>query len=274
LTGEDFEARPSRLLRTMAQRTEPVAGETLLEVRGLVKSFKGRRVVNGVSFLVRAGEIVGLLGANGAGKTTSFRMTVGLTRPDGGEVLLRGTECSKLAMFERARLGMGYLPQDRSIFQTLSVRDNVLAVLETMPYTRAQREEEATKLLKELEIQRLEKSIANTLSGGEQRRLELARALASKPLILLLDEPFAGVDPLAVAEIQGLIRRMKQRNLGILITDHNVRETLQLCDRAYVIAKGERIKDGTPAEIIGDAKVREVYLGNTFDTPVVAGSKV
>jgi len=257
----------------MAQRTEPVVGETLLEVRGLVKSFKGQRVVNGVSFLVRAGEIVGLLGANGAGKTTSFRMTVGLTRPDGGEVLLRGTECSKLAMFERARLGMGYLPQDRSIFQTLSVRDNVLAVLETMPYTRAQREDEATKLLKELEIQRLEKSTANTLSGGEQRRLELARALASKPLILLLDEPFAGVDPLAVAEIQGLIRRMKQLNLGILITDHNVRETLQLCDRAYVIAKGERIKDGTPVEIIADAKVREVYLGNSFDTPVVASSK-
>ena len=257
----------------MTQRTDPVAGEILLEVRGLVKSFKGRRVVNGVSFLVRAGEIVGVLGANGAGKTTSFRMTVGLTRPDGGEVLLRGTECSKLAMFERARLGMGYLPQDRSIFQTLTVRDNVLAVLETMPYSRTEREEEATKLLKELEILRLEKSVANTLSGGEQRRLELARALASKPLILLLDEPFAGVDPLAVAEIQGLIRRMKQRNLGILITDHNVRETLQLCDRAYVIAKGERIKDGTPAEIISDAKVREVYLGNTFDAPVVAGGK-
>ncbi|MCC7015488.1 MAG: LPS export ABC transporter ATP-binding protein [Planctomycetes bacterium] len=250
-----------------------MAGELLLEVRGLSKSFKGRRVVNGVSFQVRAGEIVGLLGANGAGKTTSFRMTVGLTPPDEGQVLLRGAECSRLPMYARARLGMGYLPQERSIFQRLSVRDNLLAVLETMPYSRAERHAEAARLLEELEIARLEKSIADTLSGGEQRRLELARALATKPLILLLDEPFAGVDPIAVAEIQGLIHRMRAKNLGILITDHNVRETLQSTDRAYVIHQGTLLKEGSPAEVIADPRVREVYLGHTFDAPVLGVSR-
>jgi lipopolysaccharide export system ATP-binding protein len=253
----------------LVQRTDPRPGELLLETLGLTKSFKQRTVVNGVSFQVRAGEIVGLLGANGAGKTTSFRMTVGLTKPDAGEVKLRGVECSRLAMFQRARLGMGYLPQERSIFQRLSVRDNLLAVLETMPYSRHEREAEATRLLEELEILRLEKSLAETLSGGEQRRLELARALATKPLILLLDEPFAGVDPIAVAEIQSLIHRMRSRNLGILITDHNVRETLQSTDRAYVIHEGKLLKEGTPAEVVADARVREVYLGHSFDAPSI-----
>ncbi|NUP96772.1 MAG: LPS export ABC transporter ATP-binding protein [Planctomycetaceae bacterium] len=258
----------------MIQRPDPVAGELLLEVKGLVKAFKKRTVVDGVSFQVRAGEIVGLLGANGAGKSTSFRMTVGLTHPDAGEVRLRGEECSRLPMYKRARLGMGYLPQDRSIFQTLSVRDNLRAVLETLPYSHAQRESEATRLIGELELAHVETSIANTLSGGEVRRLELARALATKPLILLLDEPFAGVDPIAVADIQGLVQRMRARNLGILITDHNVRETLQLCDRAYVIGSGKLLKEGTPAEIIRDPLVREKYLGHTFDAPVVGGVSV
>jgi lipopolysaccharide export system ATP-binding protein len=248
---------------------EPQVDELLLDVRGLVKAYRGRRVVDGVSFQVRAGEIVGLLGANGAGKTTSFRMTVGLTKPDEGEVRLRGAECSRLPMYARARLGMGYLPQERSIFQRLSVRDNLLAVLETMPYSRRERHDEAARLLGELEIARLENNIADTLSGGEQRRLELARALATKPLILLLDEPFAGVDPIAVGEIQELVRRMRDKNLGILITDHNVRETLQLTDRAYVIHQGTLLKEGTPAEVIADARVREVYLGHTFDVPVL-----
>lgn len=249
-------------------RPDPTPGELLLEVKDLVKSFKQRRVVDGVSFQVRAGEIVGLLGANGAGKTTSFRMTVGLTRPDAGSVRLRGADCTKLAMFQRARLGMGYLPQDRSIFQRLSVLDNLLAVLETMPYSRSERFEQARRLLGELEISHLEKSQADTLSGGEQRRLELARALATRPVILLLDEPFAGVDPIAVAEIQQLIARMRAKNLGILITDHNWRETLQLVDRAYMIHAGKILREGNAAEIVSDPRVREVYLGNAADTPV------
>jgi lipopolysaccharide export system ATP-binding protein len=249
----------------VSQRPDPQPGDLLLEVRGLVKSFKKRRVVDGVSFRVNAGEIVGLLGANGAGKTTSFRMTVGLTKPDGGEVLLRGRECSRLPMYQRARLGMGYLPQERSIFQRLSVLDNLLAVLEAMPYSRTERHAEAQRLMHELEISHLETSMADTLSGGEQRRLELARALATRPAILLLDEPFAGVDPIAVAEIQTLIRRMREKNLGVLITDHNVRETLQSTDRAYVIGKGKLMMEGTPAEVIADARVREVYLGHSFD---------
>jgi lipopolysaccharide export system ATP-binding protein len=246
-------------------RTEPQPGERLLEVSGLVKAYKRRRVVDGVSFEVRAGEIVGLLGPNGAGKTTSFRMTVGLTKPDAGTVHLRSQECSRLPMYQRARLGMGYLPQERSIFQRMSVRDNLLAVLEALPYSRHQRIEEASRLLHELEIAHLEQNIAETLSGGEQRRLELARALATKPLILLLDEPFAGVDPIAVHEIQTLVQRMRAKNLGILITDHNWRETLQLTDRGYIIAKGRIMREGTPAEIVADPKVRAAYLGRSAE---------
>ena len=245
----------------------PQAGERLLEVSGLVKSFKRRRVVDGVSFEVRAGEIVGLLGPNGAGKTTSFRMTVGLTRPDAGRVTLRGRECSGLPMYQRARIGMGYLPQERSIFQRLSVRDNLLAVLEAMPYSRHERHVEAERLMNELEIAHLEKSIANTLSGGEQRRLELSRALATKPAILLLDEPFAGVDPIAVHEIQSLIKRMREKQIGVLITDHNWRETLQLTDRAYIIEKGTILFEGTPPAIIANPRVREAYLGHSTEAP-------
>jgi lipopolysaccharide export system ATP-binding protein len=248
----------------MHQAPEPRPGERLLQVRGLVKSFKRRRVVDGVSFEVSAGEIVGLLGANGAGKTTSFRMTVGLIRPDAGTVHLRGQECSSKPMYQRARMGMGYLPQDRSIFQRLSVRDNVAAVLEAMPLSRSERRAEVSRLLEELEIGHLHASMADTLSGGEQRRLELARALASRPVILLLDEPFAGVDPIAVQEIQGLVARMRQRNLGVLITDHNVRETLQITDRAYIISQGRIFRHGTPAALAADADVRKVYLGEHF----------
>jgi lipopolysaccharide export system ATP-binding protein len=239
----------------------------LLGVHGLVKSFKGRRVVDGVSFHVEEGEIVGLLGPNGAGKTTSFRMTVGLIKPDAGEVHLGGRECSRFPMYRRARLGMGYLPQERSIFQRLSVRDNLLAVLEAMPLRRSEREQRARGLLADLELSHLENNLAETLSGGEQRRLELCRALATNPRILLLDEPFAGVDPIAVQEIQELVARMRERNIGILITDHNVRETLQSTDRAYIIHRGHILREGRAAELIADERVRAVYLGHSFDPP-------
>jgi lipopolysaccharide export system ATP-binding protein len=248
------------------------AGELLLEAKGLVKSFKKRRVVDGVYFSLCAGEIVGLLGPNGAGKTTSFRMTVGLIQPDAGRVTLNGADCTRLPMFKRARLGMGYLPQEPSIFRRLSVRDNLLAVLEAMPMHRRERQLEAERLLGELELTHLADSLAETLSGGERRRLELTRALATRPTILLLDEPFAGVDPINVQEIQGLVRQMRERNIGILITDHNVRETLKSTDRAYIIHEGRILREGTAEELINDERVKEVYLGHSFDTPVTAVS--
>jgi len=230
-----------------------------------VKSFKGRRVVDGVSFSMEAGEIVGLLGPNGAGKTTTFRMTVGIFPPDSGEVFLRGAECSALPMFRRARLGMGYLPQEASVFRQMRVRDNLLAVLEAMPYTRARRRLRADALLEELELAHLADNKAYTLSGGERRRLEICRALATDPSILLLDEPFAGVDPIAVEEIQAIIHRLRQREIGVLITDHNVRETLESTDRAYIIHQGRILREGTAAELVADPTVREVYLGRKFE---------
>jgi lipopolysaccharide export system ATP-binding protein len=246
--------------------------DRLLEVRGLVKSYRRRRVVDGVAFRVGAGEIVGLLGPNGAGKTTSFRMTVGLTRPDAGSVWLRGTDCARMAMHQRARLGMGYLPQEPSIFRRMRVRDNLLAVLEARPLARAERLTRADELLAELEIGHLAGEMADTLSGGERRRLEIARALASEPAILLLDEPFAGVDPIAVEEIQRILARLRARQLGILITDHNVRETLQATDRAYIIHQGRILREGSARDLVADPKVREVYLGHSFDVPMSAVS--
>jgi lipopolysaccharide export system ATP-binding protein len=240
----------------------------LLQTRGLVKSFGRRKVVDGVHFQVSEGEIVGLLGANGAGKTTSFRMTVGLIRPDAGEVILGGKNCARLGMYRRARLGMGYLPQEPSIFRRMTVLDNLIAVLETMPLTKDERLKEARLLLEELELAHLEESMADTLSGGERRRLELSRALATKPSILLLDEPFAGVDPINVQEIQDLVRQMREKGIGILITDHNVRETLRLTDRAYIIHEGRILRQGTSNEIIHDEQVRRVYLGHSFDDPI------
>ncbi len=252
----------------------PRRGELLLEARGLVKAYRGRRVVDGVNYQVAAGEIVGLLGPNGAGKTTSFRMTVGLVLPDAGTVILNGAECTRLPMYRRARLGMGYLPQEASIFRRMSVRDNLLAVLETMPFNRRERKLEAERLMGELELTRLAKNMADTLSGGERRRLEMCRALATRPSILLLDEPFAGVDPINVQEIQGLVRQMREKDLGILITDHNVRETLQLTDRAAIIHEGRILREGTSAELISDKRVREVYLGHSFDAPLAEGGPV
>ncbi|MDF1838144.1 MAG: LPS export ABC transporter ATP-binding protein [Planctomycetota bacterium] len=241
--------------------------ERFLQVNGLIKAYKGRRVVDGVSLGVETGEIVGLLGPNGAGKTTSFRMAVGLITPDAGTVTIEGKECTKLPMFKRARLGMGYLPQDTSAFRQMTVRDNLIAVLEAMPYNRKTREAEASRLLEDLELSHLGKSRADTLSGGERRRLELARALATQPKILLLDEPFAGVDPINVEEIQGLIARLREQGLGVLITDHSVRETLQITDRAYIIHQGQILREGNAEELISDPKVREVYLGKSFDDP-------
>jgi len=239
-----------------------------LVVEGLVKAYKGRRVVDGVGFHVEPGEIVGLLGPNGAGKTTSFRITVGVVDPDKGSVMLGGQDCTRLPMYKRARLGMGYLPQESSVFRQMTVRDNVLAVLEAMPFGRQERRSEADRLLSELELSHLVTSRADTLSGGERRRLELARSLATRPAILLLDEPFAGVDPINVEEIQVLIRRLRAHGIGILITDHNVRETLQSVDRAYIIHRGRILREGTADELVSDPEVREVYLGRNFDTPL------
>ena len=250
----------------MAHKDQPP-----LDVRGLVKSYRGRRVVDGVGFHVEPGEIVGLLGPNGAGKTTSFRMTVGVVVPDEGTVTLGGKDCTKLPMFRRARLGMGYLPQESSVFRQMTVKDNVLAVLEALPLSRRERMSEAERLLKELELFHLVSSRADTLSGGERRRLELARSLATRPSILLLDEPFAGVDPINVEEIQGLIQQLRDQGIGILITDHNVRETLQSTERAYIIHQGQILREGTAEELIADPKVREVYLGRNFDVPAIKG---
>jgi lipopolysaccharide export system ATP-binding protein len=241
------------------------SNEILLEVEGLAKTYGGRKVVDGVAFHVARGEVVGLLGPNGAGKTTSFRMAVGLVRPDAGSVHLRGQDCTRMAMYRRARLGMGYLPQEASVFRRMTVRSNLMAVLEARPLSSKQRNERADELLAELDLARIEKSMADTLSGGERRRLEMARALASEPSILLLDEPFAGVDPLAVEEIQSLVQGLRQRGLGVLITDHSVRETLASTDRAYIIYQGRILREGTEEELVADPRVREVYLGQSFE---------
>ncbi|MFT7484168.1 MAG: lipopolysaccharide export system ATP-binding protein [Candidatus Paceibacteria bacterium] len=247
---------------------EIIEGDLLLDVEGLQKAFKGRRVVDDVFVQVHAGEIVGLLGPNGAGKSTSFRMIVGLIRPDKGRVELRGRDCAKLPMFKRARLGMGYLPQDTSVFRRMNVQDNVLAVLETMKLNRRERIKEMHRILENLELDHLCKNSAATLSGGERRRLELARALATRPSVLLLDEPFAGVDPINVQEIQQLIHHLREQGIGILITDHNVRETLQSTDRAYIIHRGRILREGTGDELVTDPEVRKVYLGESFEVKV------
>lgn len=251
--------------RSTQQDSLPDEPESLLEVRELVKTYGGRRVVDGVSFHVEPGEIVGLLGPNGAGKTTSFRMTVGLIRPDAGTVLLNGVECSRLPMFRRARLGMGYLPQEPSIFRRLGVRDNLLAVLETTRLSRRERKARCDELIDELDLSHLGNAAAETLSGGERRRLEISRALATDPSLLLLDEPFAGVDPIAVEEIRGIVTKLKESGIGILITDHNVRETLLSTDRAYIIHQGHILREGTTDELINDEEVRRVYLGHSFE---------
>lgn len=238
---------------------------SLLKTQDLVKEYRQRRVVNGVSIHVEAGEVVGLLGPNGAGKTTTFNMVVGLVVPDEGEVLFEGQPLRGLAMHQRARLGIGYLTQEPSVFRKLTVRQNILAILETCRMTRAERDVRLKYLLEELDLTRLSGSMAYTLSGGEKRRLEITRALVTSPKLLLLDEPFSGIDPIAVYEVQKIVRRLKERGLGILITDHNVRETLKLVDRAYVIHRGEVLCEGPAEFLVNDAKAREIYLGPEFN---------
>ncbi|NOZ32833.1 MAG: LPS export ABC transporter ATP-binding protein [Alphaproteobacteria bacterium] len=230
----------------------------------LGKSFKRRKVVDNVSVAVRRGEAVGLLGPNGAGKTTVFAMIMGLVRPDHGEVLLEGRPITRLPLFQRGRLGVGYLPQEPSIFRGMSVENNILAILESRPGTPAKRRQRLDTLLEEFSVDHLRKSDALALSGGERRRVEIARALAAEPRFMLLDEPFAGIDPIAVKDIQGLVRQLTGRGIGVLITDHNVRETLGLVDRAYVIHDGKVMVQGKPETIARDPEARRVYLGDWF----------
>ena len=230
----------------------------------LRKSFKGREVVRGVSLGVEAGEIVGLLGPNGAGKTTIFDMVVGICQPDYGEILLNQEAITHLPMYQRARRGIGYLPQETSVFQRLSVEDNIMAVLETLRLSRQERLSRVDELLNELGLTNLRKSKAFTLSGGERRRLEITRALATNPSFLLLDEPFAGIDPITVADIQEIIQALKQKNIGILVTDHNVQETLSITDRAYIINEGVILESGNPEAIVSSPKARAIYLGERF----------
>jgi len=251
--------RPSH---TTASAVSP--DEMGLIARDLGKAYKGRQVVNGVSLRLKRGEILGLLGPNGAGKTTCFYMVMGLIQPDFGDISIDGQDVTLLPMYVRARLGLGYLPQEPSIFRGMSVEDNVLAVLETIEPDAATREERASELLAELRIDRLRKQRATSLSGGERRRLEIARALATDPSFILLDEPFAGIDPLAIADIRDLIGFLKQRGIGVLITDHNVRDTLNIIDRATIIFDGEVLFEGSPDEVLNQPDVRRVYLGADF----------
>jgi lipopolysaccharide export system ATP-binding protein len=239
-------------------------GSALLRAERLTKAYGGRRVVNEVSIDVRAGEVVGLLGPNGAGKTTTFHMMVGLTRPDAGTVSLNGEEITALPMYERARRGIGYLPQESSIFRKLSVEDNILAILETLGLGAEERRKRLRQLLDELGIARLAKNKALSLSGGERRRVEITRALVISPEFMLLDEPFAGIDPIAVVDIQGIVNQLKERGIGVLITDHNVRETLGICDRAYILNEGAVLEEGVPARIAASRQAREIYLGEKF----------
>ena len=240
------------------------AGREVLRTEGLVKRYRRRSVVDGVSLRVGRGEIVGLLGPNGAGKTTTFYQIVGFIRPDEGKVFLDEREITDLPMYRRARLGIGYLPQESSVFRKMTVRDNLLSILETMKLSRRERRERLRELMEDLGIERVAHQKAYTLSGGERRRVEIARALVTRPGFLLLDEPFAGIDPIAVAEIQSIVRGLKEKGLGILITDHNVRETLAITDHAYIMYDGRVLLAGTSDELARDPEARKIYLGERF----------
>jgi lipopolysaccharide export system ATP-binding protein len=237
---------------------------TTLYLKDLEKSYSKRRVVNSVSLSVGSGEVVGLLGPNGAGKTTTFYMTIGLVRPDKGRVLLDEEDITDLPMYQRARKGVGYLPQETSIFRKLTVKQNLMAILEILPIDSAEREHRAEMLLEELGIKHLHKQKANVLSGGEKRRLEISRALATNPSFILLDEPFAGIDPLAVNDIKNIIGHLKRRGIGVLISDHNVRETLGACDNAYILVDGKVLESGPPDQIAASQAVVQAYLGDEF----------
>jgi lipopolysaccharide export system ATP-binding protein len=236
----------------------------ILRTEGLTKSYGGRTVVRGVSLDVRAGEVVGLLGANGAGKTTTFAMVVGLVGPDSGRVLLEDRDVTSDPMYVRARSGIGYLPQEPSIFRGLTVEQNILAILETLGLSRVERYQRLKKLLAELGLTPLAKAKAYSLSGGERRRAEITRALVMEPKFVLLDEPFAGIDPIAVGDIQKIIQHLKKRGIGVLVTDHNVRETLEITDRAYIVHDGVIFRSGTPAQLAADVEVKRIYLGADF----------
>ncbi len=236
----------------------------ILSAHNLIKRYKKRTVVNNVSIEVKQGECVGLLGPNGAGKTTSFYMTVGLVKPDEGKVMLDNEDITPLPMYKRAQKGLGYLPQEASIFRTLSVEDNIKAVLEMTRLSKSEQEKKLEELLEEFGLNRVRKSMGNVLSGGERRRCEIARALAVGPRFILLDEPFAGIDPIAVEDIQQIVAKLKLKGIGILITDHNVHETLSIVDRAYLLFEGKILKSGTAPELAEDEMVRKVYLGQNF----------
>lgn len=264
LLGRKGEARAEEQFAGAGPVASSIGGPGILAVGGLRKSYGARNVVSEASLYVRNGEAVGLLGPNGAGKTTIFYMITGLVGADMGVISLEGNDITSLPMYQRARLGIGYLPQEASIFRGLSVEDNIRAVLEVVEPNRKKRERELDKLLDEFNITRLRKAPSIALSGGERRRCEIARALAGRPSFILLDEPFAGIDPIAVGDIQELVRQLTDRGIGVLITDHNVRETLGLVDRAYIIHSGRVLTEGSPAEIIANADVRRVYLGEDF----------
>lgn len=238
--------------------------ENLLYTRGLKKVYDGRAVVNGVDIEVKPGEIVGLLGPNGAGKTTSFYMIVGLVQPNGGQVIFEGNDVTTQPMYVRARLGMGYLPQEESIFRRLTVRENIVAVMETQQFTKQERDEQSQALMEKFGIDHVADNLAITLSGGEKRRLTIARSLVTEPKLLMLDEPFSGVDPIAVSEIQEIIRMLRRAGLAILITDHNVRETLSIVDRAYLIYEGQVKRHGSQDFLVNDPVARQLYLGQDF----------
>lgn len=260
---EEAPAPPVQVQQRQPVR-RPASREGVLAVYGLQKAYKGRSVVRGVSLGVRRGEAVGLLGPNGAGKTTCFYMITGLVRPDAGRIELDGHDITATPMYRRARLGIGYLPQEASIFRGLSVENNIRAVLEVVEKSAKQRQRQLDALLEEFSISHLRKSPSIALSGGERRRCEIARALATRPSFMLLDEPFAGIDPIAVGDIQELVRHLTRRGIGVLITDHNVRETLGLIDRAYIIAHGRVLTHGRPEEIVRNPDVRRTYLGEQF----------
>jgi lipopolysaccharide export system ATP-binding protein len=243
---------------------QPATKVGKLSAQELVKIYRGRRVVDQVSLAVDRGEIVGLLGPNGAGKTTTFYMIVGLIRPDGGQVFLDGKEVSRLPMYLRAREGITYLPQEPSVFRKLTVAENLMAILETMALTREERRSRLEELLAELNLTPLADNKAYSLSGGERRRVEITRALVTKPSFLLLDEPFAGIDPLAVLDLQRILGQLKEKGIGLLISDHNVRETLKVCDRAYILHQGQLLEEGDPAQIAASELARKIYLGEEF----------
>ncbi|UYO44505.1 LPS export ABC transporter ATP-binding protein [Rhodopseudomonas palustris] len=257
-------AAPRRAVAPQAAAPQAAPASSYLAVHGVEKSFGTRKIVRGVSIYVRRGEAVGLLGPNGAGKTTVFYMITGLIKADNGAIELDGHDVTKLPMYQRARLGIGYLPQEASIFRGLTVEQNIRAVLEAVEPDKRKREAQLDNLLQEFNIERLRKSPSIALSGGERRRVEIARALASRPNYMLLDEPFAGIDPIAVGDIQDLVRHLTNRGIGVLITDHNVRETLGLTDRAYIVYAGEILTEGTPEDIVNDPDVRRLYLGEEF----------